>query len=190
MFCRHEWSKSSHFIVLWDAVSCQLCKNPGSIVNTSKEEDIILLCILVMFAHCYDPPIVVREQKVALWCAKWFTKREDTNKLFVREPGQEVPSNFKRSLWINNSPRSISLLSFCFPSLQELSGTALDLGVYRCHCKMSWIKVYLATCFQPWNMHHEQHIQRIQQVDNMWRFRTLVSTVQITEEEMRKLGVL
>lgn len=99
-------------------------------------------------------------QKVALWCAKWFTEREDTNKVFVREPGQEVPSNFKWSLWINNSPRSISLLSFYFPSLLGLSGTVLDRNVYRCHCKLPWIKVYLATCFlysspETWIIHNK-----------------------------------
>lgn len=94
------------------------------------------------------PPIVVQGQKVALWCAKWFTAREDTNNVFVQEPGQEVPSNFKQSLWINNSPRSISLLSFYFPSLPELSHTALDWSVLpcRCHCELPWNPLYLATC--------------------------------------------
>lgn len=91
------------------------------------------------------PLIVVQGQKVALWCAKWFTEQEDTNKVFVQEPGQEVTSNFKHSLWINNSPRSISLLLFYFPSLPAQRWTEVFLPCH-CHCKLPLITVYLATC--------------------------------------------
>lgn len=75
------------------------------------------------------PPHCCWGQKVPLWCVKWFTHREDANKVFIQEPGQEVPSDFKRPLWTNNSPRSISLLSFYFLSLQELSGTNGSTGM-------------------------------------------------------------
>lgn len=102
------------------------------------------------------PPIVVQGQKVALWCAKWFTAREDTNNVFVQEPGQEVPSNFKQSLWINNSPRSISLLSFYFPSLPELSHTVLDRSVLPWAAMNPALFGNVPFIFQPWNFHNKQ----------------------------------
>lgn len=70
------------------------------------------------------PPIVVQGQKGALWCAKWFTDLEDINKWFIQDSGQEVPSNFKRVLRKNNSPRSISLLSHYFLSLSSVAQLA------------------------------------------------------------------
>lgn len=70
------------------------------------------------------PPIVVQGQKGALWCAKWFTDLEDINKWFIQDSGQEVPSNFKRVLRKNNSPRSISLLSHYFLSLSSVAQMA------------------------------------------------------------------
>lgn len=105
------------------------------------------------------PPIVVQGKKVALWCAKWFTDLEDINKLFIQDSGQEVPSSFKRRLWKNNSPRSISLLSFYFLSLHELSGTNGTISCFFsvlcdvCHhdsCKGSfgiWSKYFSTRTF-------------------------------------------